>query len=198
MERMRPLLPSQLTDCQLSQLEALSKGSIIYTQGDAAREFYFLQSGLVGLYHTLENGKESLVRLYHSGDYFGFRTLFGDNRYHCSAKVLQTADILRLHLQDKSKFLASNPSLTNALIQQLAVELQDAERRLAQTAYKRSYERVMETIVSLTQRYPDYPWTYREIAEFSGCETETAIRVSRELKKQGILDGDCRHLKISG
>ncbi|HDR1290128.1 TPA: cyclic nucleotide-binding domain-containing protein, partial [Pasteurella multocida] len=93
-----PILPSNLQHCQLTYLHQLAKGMTVYQQGEVAQEFYFVKSGLVGLYHTLDNGKESLVRLYRQGDYFGFRTLFGlgDSRYHCSAKILIEAEVIRI------------------------------------------------------------------------------------------------------
>ena len=65
--------PTELSHCQLTELHHLPKGSFLYQQGEAAHEFYYVQAGLIGLFHTLENGKESLVRLYSKGDYFGFR-----------------------------------------------------------------------------------------------------------------------------
>ncbi|OOF46456.1 Crp/Fnr family transcriptional regulator [Rodentibacter trehalosifermentans] len=189
-------LPQKLTQCRLTETKRLERNSLIYSQGETAQVFYFLQRGLVGLYHSLENGKETLIRLYHANQYFGFRTLFSDTDYHCTARVLQDAEIVRIHPVSKAVFLAENPQFSQYLIKQLANELYDAEHRLTNTAYKRSYERVIEAITNLTENYPDYPWTYREVAEFCGCETETAIRISRELKKQGILDKSQRHLKI--
>ena len=189
--------PQQLTQCAVSECKNFDRNSLVYSQGEHAQVFYFLQSGLIGLYHGLENGKETLIRLYHANQYFGFRTLFSETSYHCSARVLQDAEIVRIHPVSNAAFLAGNPEFSQYLIKQLACELYDAEHRLTNTAYKRSYERVVDAIINLTETYPDYPWTYREVAEFCGCETETAIRISRELKKQGILDKSYRHLRIS-
>lgn len=56
--------PTELSHCQFTELHHLPKGSFLYQQGESAHEFYYVQAGLVGLFHTLENGKESLVRLY--------------------------------------------------------------------------------------------------------------------------------------
>ncbi len=56
--------PTELSHCQLTELYHLPKGSFLYQQGEVAHEFYYVQAGLIGLFHTLENGKESLVRLY--------------------------------------------------------------------------------------------------------------------------------------
>ncbi|HHF2661242.1 Crp/Fnr family transcriptional regulator [Haemophilus influenzae] len=180
----------------MSESKTLEKNSLIYAQGEKPKEFYFLKQGLVGLYHSLENGKETLTRLYHANEYFGFRTIFSETSYHCSAKVLMEADIVRIFPGNHANFIANNPDFSCYLMKQLSNELYDAEHRISNTAYKRSYERIIDAIENLTESYPDYPWTYREVAEFCGCETETAIRISRELKKQGILDKNTRHLRI--
>lgn len=67
-------------------------------------------------------------------------------------------------------------------------ELREAEERLAKSAYLRTLDRVMDSLYFLKQHFPDYNWTYREIAEYAGCETETAIRIAKELKQNGALD----------
>ncbi|EJS90916.1 hypothetical protein AAUPMC_06467, partial [Pasteurella multocida subsp. multocida str. Anand1_cattle] len=89
----------------------------VYQQGEVAQEFYFVKEGLVGLYHTLDNGKESLVRLYRQGDYFGFRTLFGlgDSRYHCSAKILIEAEVIRIKPENIDLFFLHNLQLSKSL-----------------------------------------------------------------------------------
>lgn len=189
-------LPQNLNKCIISESKTLEKNSLIYAQGEKPKEFYFLKQGLVGLYHSLENGKETLTRLYHANEYFGFRTIFSETSYHCSAKVLMEADIVRIFPGNHANFIANNPDFSCYLMKQLSNELYDAEHRISNTAYKRSYERIIDAIENLTESYPDYPWIYREVAEFCGCETETAIRISRELKKQGILDKNTRHLRI--
>ncbi|HHF5405354.1 TPA: Crp/Fnr family transcriptional regulator [Haemophilus influenzae] len=189
-------LPQNLNECIISESKTLEKNSLIYAQGEKPKEFYFLKQGLVGLYHSLENGKETLTRLYHANEYFGFHTIFSETSYHCSAKVLMEADIVRIFPGNHANFIANNPDFSCYLMKQLSNELYDAEHRISNTAYKRSYERIIDAIENLTESYPDYPWTYREVAEFCGCETETAIRISRELKKQGILDKNTRHLRI--
>lgn len=189
-------LPQNLNKCIISESKTLEKNSLIYAQGEKPKEFYFLKQGLVGLYHSLENGKETLTRLYHANEYFGFRTIFSETSYHCSAKVLMEADIVRIFPGNHANFIANNPDFSCYLMKQLSNELYDAEHRISNTAYKRSYERIIDAIENLTESYPDYSWTYREVAEFCGCETETAIRISRELKKQGILDKNTRHLRI--
>lgn len=187
MNNINTILPADLKHCQFTQLHTVPKGTALYAQGESSREFYFLEKGLVGLYHTLENGKESLVRIYKQGDYFGFRTLFGDGEYHCTAKILQTSEIIRITPQNLEHFFYENPAAVRMLFQILTNELKDAENRLAKSVYLKSLDRIIDSICFLTENFPGYNWTNREIAEYTGCETETAIRITKELRKKNLL-----------
>lgn len=184
-------------DCTIKELPIIDKDKIVYRQGDLAQRFFFLEEGIVGLYHILENGKESLMRVYKNGDYFGFRALYGSKEYHCSAKALSPVKVISVIPEKIEDFIISNPEIGNILLMQLADELQEAEYRLAKTAHQKSLDRVIESICYLTENFPDHQWTYREVAEYAGCQTETAIRISKELKKQHILEDNCRHIRLS-
>ena len=181
------LSPYDLKCCQCTPLHTVPKGTVLYLQGDSSDEFYFVEKGLVGLYHMLENGKESLVRIYKQGDYFGFRTLFGDGTYHCSARILKKSEIIRITPQDLDNFFLENPHTVHMLFQILANELRDAESRLAKSAYLKSLDRIIDSICFLNKNFPEYNWTNREIAEYTGCETETAIRITKELRRKNLL-----------
>ena len=189
MTETKAILPTDLKGCQLTYLHQLAKGMTVYNQGEKAQEFYYVKHGLIGLYHTLNNGKESLARLYKQGDYFGFRTLFDfdDCRYHCNAKVLIEAEIIRIKPENIDCFLTDNLHMSKLLLQTIANELRDAEQRLAKSAYLHTLDRVIDSLCFLTKNFPYYNWTYREIAEYAGCETETAIRIAKELKKSGLF-----------
>lgn len=60
----------------------------------------------------------------------------------------------------------------------------------------RTRHRVLSSLWYLTQYFPGYDWTWREVAEFAGCETETALRFSKELRLAGILDDSQRRLHV--
>lgn len=60
----------------------------------------------------------------------------------------------------------------------------------------RTRHRVLSSLWYLTSYFPGYDWTWREVAEFAGCETETALRFSKELRQAGILDDSQRRLHV--
>lgn len=182
--------PQSIQSCTLAEYNHLENGSYVYVQGENATSFYYVTAGIIGLYHVIASGKEILLRLYKTGDYFGYRTLFSQGQtYHCSAKIMQNARLICIRPSvGVQAFLDANPKLTRHLMFNLSAELQDAETRLSNQAYTKSLDRVFASIRYLCTNYPEYKWTYREIAEYAGCETETAIRISKELRKTGLID----------
>lgn len=176
----------------LTRIDALPKQTRIYPQEAKASSFYYLHAGLVGLYHMLESGKVCLVRIYHQGEFFGYRSLFGNSFYHCSSRVLKPASLTRITPHQPQDFLNHLPELGSHLLSRLASEFGDAEKRLASMAYDKTSQRVINSIQFLHSQWPEYVWTWREIAEYAGCETETAIRISRTLKEQGLLPANIK------
>lgn len=78
----------------------------------------------------------------------------------------------------------------------MANALSDAEHRLAWIARFRTRYRVLSSLWYLTHHLPGYHWTWRDVAEFAGCETETALRFTKELRTKGILDDTQRRLHV--
>ncbi|EAP9194288.1 Crp/Fnr family transcriptional regulator [Salmonella enterica] len=175
---------------------ARETGSKIYLQEQPTCGFWYLNHGVIGLHHTLKNGKELLVRAYQQGDWFGYLGLFGTECYHCHACVLQTASLCHVIPHSNSDFLDHYPQFAHFLLNQVVESLSDAEHRMTWIARYRTRHRVLSSLWYLTSYFPGYDWTWREVAEFAGCETETALRFSKELRLAGILDDSQRRLHV--
>lgn len=173
-----------------------SGGTPLYHQEQQDQGFWHLHEGVIGLYHSLNNGKEMLVRVYQGEGWFGFTGLFGKPRYHCHARVMQDAGLCHVVPHHPPTFLQHYPAFRQYLLEQMASSLADAEHRMTWIARHRSRERVLGSLWYLTQYFPDYDWTWREVAEFAGCETETALRISQEVRRAGILDNTQRRLHV--
>lgn len=171
-------------------------GSKIYLQEQSICGFWYLNHGVIGLYHSLKNGKELLVRVCQQGDWFGYLGLFGTECYHCHACVLQAASLNHVIPHSSNDFLRHHPRFADFLLNQVMASLSDAEHRMTWIAHYRTRHRVLSSLWYLTRYFPGYDWTWREVAEFAGCETETALRFSKELRQAGILDDSQRRLCV--
>ncbi|PSU34207.1 Crp/Fnr family transcriptional regulator [Photobacterium lutimaris] len=170
----------------------VSKKQVVYHNGLPAKGFYYLEQGLVGLYQVSENGKESLLRVYGPGSYFGYRSLFTAQNYPSTARAMIDSTVVRINVNDFKSLDTTAPSLARFLMAEVCSELGEAEKRLMQFNAFSAKKRILDTIFYMFQTYPEYPWTYREIGEYSGTDTTTVIRYCKILKEKGILDKNSR------
>ncbi|MCQ1060789.1 Crp/Fnr family transcriptional regulator [Photobacterium sp. ZSDE20] len=171
---------------------AVCKKQAVYHNGLSAKGFYYVEQGLVGLYQVSENGKESLLRIYGPGSYFGYRSLFTAQRYPSTARAMLDSTIVRINVNDFKSLDTISPDLASYLMQEVCFELGEAEKRLMQFNAFSAKKRILDTIFYMFQTYPEYPWTYREIGEYSGTDTTTVIRYCKILKGIGILERNSR------
>ncbi|MGF1758259.1 Crp/Fnr family transcriptional regulator [Photobacterium sagamiensis] len=190
---MRTEFPSQL--CEFTCYSALTKGESVYRSGELANGFFYVESGLIGLYKTSINGKENLLRVYDSGCFFGYRTLFSHQHYYATTRAMLPSRIATVRVNNVAKLQAVTPSLVDKLLLGVCQELGEAESRLANVASHKAGTRILDAVLYLFREFPEYPWTNREIGEFSGTETETVIRFCRKLKSEGLFEPVNRRLK---
>ncbi|WP_112479731.1 cyclic nucleotide-binding domain-containing protein [Vibrio variabilis] len=76
--------------------------------------FYRVESGFIGLYQVAETGKESLLRLYGKGSYFGYRSLFTCQRYPATARAMEDSVVSRVNVHSFEDLQHLSPSLTKA------------------------------------------------------------------------------------
>ena len=172
----------------------IKRQQIIYRANQEANGFYYIEDGLVGLYRTTETGKENLLRVYGQGEYFGYRSLFSTQRYHLTTRSLLPTTLKHIQLSCLEQLSIHDPELFRQLMRSVCQELGDAEKRLSDIATHSAAVRIIDAILNLFQEFDYYPWTAREIAEFSGTETQTVIRVCRQLKGMGLLDPNSRKI----
>lgn len=171
------------------------KKSFIYQDGCSANGVYYIQEGMVGLYQTSNSGKESLLRTYGMHAFFGYRTLFTNQTYPSTARAMSDSLIVKVTVKDFVSLFKQAPLLSNHLMKEVCTELGDAEKRLTQFMSLGARKRIIDAMSYLFSSHPSYPWTYREIGEFSGTDTATTIRYCKELKNKNILQAHNRSPK---
>ena len=168
------------------------KRQVIYQSGATAKGVYFVESGLIGLYQASETGKESLLRIYGPGSYFGYRSLFTNQNYPSTARAMLKSTVARTNVNSFQELDGQSPELANYLMKEVCYELGEAEKRLMQFTTFSAKRRILDTLFHVFDLYPFYPWTYREISEYSGADISTVIRYCKTLKERGYLAPESR------
>lgn len=175
--------------------KSVEKHQLIYSANKEAQGFYYIESGLVGLYRNTESGKEHLMRIYGPGEYFGYRSLFGNKIYHLTTRSLLESRLHHIHADNIETLNEVSPRTLKHMLTEVCTELGDAESRLSNSAAYCSKIRILDAIIHLFSKFDYYPWTTREIAEYSGTDTQTVIRFCKILKENELLDPMSRRVK---
>ena len=169
---------------------------LIYADGQKPAGFFYIESGLVGLGKLSPNGKQSLLRIYSEQRFFGYRSLLGQDDYYASTMALKPSEIIYFPFLNLNQLLQKVPEAFQFFTIFLASELKEAELRLSRASSMKMKNRVIDSLLYFKNNHDDYDWTYREIGEYSGGETETVIRICNQLVLSGAIKKEQRQLTI--
>jgi len=83
-------------------------GSIIYFEGDKAKEIYILQSGKVVLLHHALDSDEEVKETIAAGEFFGVKSVLGKYPREATAQVVTQSVVLVMNLEEFEKLVLKN------------------------------------------------------------------------------------------
>ena len=172
------------------------RNQIIYNEGDEPQSLFIIESGIIGLFHVSESGHETLLRVFSKSYIFGHRSLIAKEPYHGSSICLTPSSIYEVPYTQLKELCSKNPEIIFEIAKILAKELRNSEIRLSGLQDKSANRRIVEALVFLKLKHPDYTWTRKEIADFAGSTLESVVRVITALEKQGLLEKQGRDFII--
>jgi CRP/FNR family transcriptional regulator, polysaccharide utilization system transcription regulator len=184
---------------------SLSKGEVLFKEGELPTGLYIIMKGKVKIYRTGSEGKEQIVRLSNQGDLVGYRSLIGSNEaYKSGAATLEESTVCFIPKEIVQRVVEGNILIYKRIIQLLSDDLQYAEQKIKELAQKPVRERVADALIQLKNKYGydkdgitiNISMSREELANLVGTATETLIRILSDFKKDKMIDLDHRKIKI--
>lgn len=175
---------------------SFKKNQVIFKEGDTSHGLFCIYKGSVKLARIDENGNEFLLKIYTAGDSVGYRALFARELYQASAIAYEKTELCFIPWESLKKILELDVSLSLSLLQQMAHDIREFERRMANVVAKPVSQRVAEALLVLKKALPESKWTRREIAEWAGTTPETVIRTLAKFEKEGLIAQKGRSIHI--
>jgi CRP/FNR family transcriptional regulator, cyclic AMP receptor protein len=201
---------STLTDDEFSQIahifvmRAYRKGQIIFLEEETGNYMYLVLSGKVKVSKAGTGGKETILAIHRTGDFFGEMSLLDGKTSPATVSAMEDAKIISVSGSDFHKYLLHNEKVMLQIINVLCARL----RQVWQTQSLSSSTadaRIRMGIYQLAKRHGirdahgtiiDLKITHQELAEMVGTSRETVTRVLARLKDQGILEIDQRRMTL--
>jgi len=166
------------------------KGDALFYEGEKSSTLFIINEGQVKLTKMTKEGKEQIIHIVTSGDFFGELSLFTDSdTYNFSAYAISNLKICTLTKKDMDEILIKNPEISLKILREVTRKLSETEN-LAQTLATNDAEvRIAHMILEFAEKYGTetsngieikLPINREEMANYTGVTRET---ISRKLSK---------------
>jgi CRP/FNR family transcriptional regulator, polysaccharide utilization system transcription regulator len=175
-------------------------GEIMFKQGTPSPHFLCLTSGLAKLY--IEGyGKNLILGLVKPIDYILGPGIFVDNRHHYSASAVEDSTACLVDVSTFKQMIRSNPDFTDEFIRRISIMTIFNFDQFISLTQKHMNGRIADAMFYLSEKiYACNPFVMtisrQDLADLSGMSKESAIRILKEFKDEGILsvEGNTMHI----
>jgi CRP/FNR family transcriptional regulator, cyclic AMP receptor protein len=124
------------------------KGQFVYTQGEPADSVFYIQSGKVRKTVVSEQGKEAVIALLGTGDFFGEGCLTGEPLRLATVSAMTECVIVRIAKADITRVIHEKPAFAELFITHLK-GARDIARKIAQSWHGRTSRRLRKKVEML-------------------------------------------------
>ncbi|MBM4430899.1 MAG: Crp/Fnr family transcriptional regulator [Chloroflexi bacterium] len=135
-----------------SRLRRLSRGQVLFSQGDSAETFYVVCSGCLALGLDSPNGRELVINEMRAGDGFGELALLTGQPRSASAVASEDSVVLAIPRREFLAVLESEPALMRNLLQIMAQRLGTSSEREGALAFLNAPSRLARVLLQLDRQ----------------------------------------------
>ncbi|MBZ9687567.1 Crp/Fnr family transcriptional regulator [Clostridium estertheticum] len=177
--------------------KAYKKGSVLCHEGEKSDTLFIINEGGVKISKLTKEGKEQIVHILTSGDFFGELSLFNNNEtYNFDVYAISDTKICTLTKQNMDEILMNNPQISLKLLQVITKRLSDTENLAQNLATNDAEIRIAYMLLEFAEKYGvntseglqvKLPISKEEMASYVGVTRETISRKLSIFEELGII-----------
>lgn len=188
------------------RVRAYDEGEVIYHARTPADALFILATGKVKVLRTALGGPDVLVDVVTPGAMFGSVAALGHTTYPDTAQALTVSCALRISASDFRAVLEEHPRIALAVLDDLAVRLEEAQQTVRRLSSGTVEQRVASALLALADKVGEprgdsvllqLPLTRSDLAAMTGTTTESVSRVLSRLRRQGLVETGRRWTAVS-
>ncbi len=193
---------SSLTDEELHQItdrlvvKKFRKNEIILQVEDTNEYMYMILNGKTKVVQTTEDGKEILLAIHQSGEFFGEMSLIDGKTSPATVIATEDSTAAIISKKDFYSLIETQKKVFNNLLLILCSRYRESWEKIQMLNYKNASQRIKILFLMLSDKYGEktaegitlnVKLTHQEIADMAGMARETVTRVIDRWQKDGEI-----------
>lgn len=171
-------------------------GQTIYFEGDPAEYLYIVATGKVKLLRNTSLGREVLLDILPSGEYFGNVTHLNKKGYAETATAHTVGCVLRISADNFDTILARHPDVTLKVLDAVGKRLEESQEVITQLSSFSIEARIAAVLIRLAEKLGEQkqngvliqlPFSRRDLAAMTGTTVETVSRLMSHFSDLGWI-----------
>ncbi len=186
-------------------LRKYPKKSMIIIEEEYGDIVYFIKSGTVKITRLNDEGKEVILALLGTGEFFGEMAILDGEARSANAMAQEDCVVYAISQSDFIELLKNNFRITLVLLGELAKRIRKSDQQIEALSLSDAEHRIGVSILSLAEdrgvirngrvTIPNLPYQ-QDIASMAGTSRETVSRVFKILEDRHVLLKDGHTLII--
>jgi CRP/FNR family transcriptional regulator len=182
--------------------KTFAPGEFVFHQGDEARRFHVLHSGMLKLFRSTAEGRDQTVYLVEEGDPFCLCTLYGAKVLPVSALTMTACEVIAFSGESMARQLRLSPQVLLNIVLVLNTRLMHSYQMIEDLALRSIHQRVASFLLHAVRvRGEAAPRvtlsvSRQEVAKILGTTPETISRVLARLCQDGLIEARGREIVL--
>jgi CRP-like cAMP-binding protein len=174
-----------------------AKNELIFCEGDVNQHLIIVNRGRIKIFGNSADGKEHILYILSTGDFYGSRDLIHETESECSAEAMEDTLVCMIAKQDFRKLLVKFPGISIKIMEILCSRLEKMESLVRKISPKDVDSRIGMMLLELSQKYGrpqcdgtlvELPMSREEMAYYIGVARETVSRKLSLLRDEGVIE----------
>jgi len=177
------------------------KGDNLTKQGTFASYVLFLVKGLAIQYVEGEVRRNLNLRIINPGEFVGLFSVFSKNTFNYSSIAITDCHVFLVEKVAITKIIEINGAFGLSLIRRYSEQNVNLFETLRTVTFKNMNGRFAEALLYIDSFKAEYPDVFqmlsrKDIADFAGISTESAVKLLKSLEKEGVIDLNTKDISI--
>lgn len=185
---------------KIAEVIELPEQTIIFSENEECRGFYFLISGSVKIFKLAPTGKEHVLHICKDGGMFAEAAMFSGKTYPAFAKTIVRSSLLFFTKNGFLKLIRSDPDVSMKMLGALSTKLRKLTADIEGISLKETPARLSQYLLNIVRQSDSDIVTLTvkktDLALSLGIASETLSRTLKKLKDNHVIAIDGRQVHI--